>query len=208
MSKRSKAIYDAQEAGVVRQSAAIVEYLQKTGVIIPEKTSNEKSERLRSGVAQKKYHNTKLLLKKYRLISWVLECFPGEIGEELLLPTKDLDEIIARLDLELAMENRVIEEKLNTAVKTRLLLGRIQEALSVLQTHPNHGQRLYDVIYATYIDPVKRSIPELLEHLDTSQRTYYRFRKEAMEIISIRLWSSPSGEIDTWLDVIAMIEEL
>lgn len=40
------------------------------------------------------YHNAELLLKNYRNIVWILECFPSFIVEELDRPMNQLDTIL------------------------------------------------------------------------------------------------------------------
>ena len=39
-------------------------------------------------------------------------------------------------------------------------------------------------------------------------RHYYRLRREAITIMSIRLWSAPSGETASWLEVLTILEEM
>ncbi len=74
---------------------------------------------------QMAYHNTELLLKHYRDIVWLLECFPDTIADELEEPMKDVDELIDRLDLEMAKGNRRVENRLRSLEATRLMLDRI-----------------------------------------------------------------------------------
>lgn len=78
----------------------------------------------------------------------------------------------------------------------------------MLRKKPGNGELLYSILYATYIDPEKRKHEELLKSLDLSSRTYYRLRREAITILSIRLWSAPSGDIDAWLEVLTLLENL
>lgn len=35
---------------------------------------------------------------------------------------------------------------------------------------------------------------------------YYRLRTQAINIIALRLWSAPAGEIDSWLEVLTILE--
>ena len=50
------------------------------------------------------YHNT-LLLQHYRIIVWMLECFPETVAQELDKPLKNLDALLEQVDLEMAMGN-------------------------------------------------------------------------------------------------------
>ena len=121
---------------------------------------------------QKLYHNTQVLLSHYRDIAWVL-----------------------RMDAEAGMGNRKLESRVESLRKSRLLLDRINEALTVLKKKPGNGPRLYELIYLTYIVPEKLSHTDLLFRLDLSSRQYYRLREEAISILSIRLWSVPEEEL-------------
>ncbi len=152
------------------------------------------------------YHNTELLLKQYRNISWLVECFPDQIAEELDQPLEDVDKLIEKLDVEMAYGNRKIENRMEALQRTRLLLDRINEALTVLKKKPQIGERLYELIYETYIIPEKLTHVELLYRLNLSTRHYYRLKEEALNILSIRLWSSPKGEINFWLEMLAILE--
>ncbi len=82
-----------------------------------------------------------------------MQCFPDTIAEELEQPFQNVDEMIERLDLEITLGNYKIENRLASIRKTRLVLDRINEALTVLKKKPEDGERLYDLIYLTYITP-------------------------------------------------------
>lgn len=71
-----------------------------------------------------------------------------------------------------------------------------------------NGEDLYSVLYTTYLDPVERKHEEILKELRMTSRTYYRLRREAITIMSIRLWSAPSGETASWLEVLTILEEM
>ena len=72
---------------------------------------------------------------------------------------------------------------------------------------PDDGERLYELIYLTYIGPEVLNHNDLLYRLNVSSRHYYRLREQAISILSIRLWSAPNKEIDFWLDILSAIEE-
>ena len=96
----------------------------------------------------------------------------------------------------------------NAMMKTRYLVDRIHEALAVIRKKPGNGEDLYSVLYTTYLDPVERKHEEILKELRMTSRTYYRLRREAITIMSIRLWSAPSGETASWLEVLTILEEM
>ena len=157
--------------------------LLEDGSIADESRRKAQQERL-----QKLYHNTQLLLSHYRDIAWVLECFPETVAQELEEPLDKLDSRVESLR------------------KSRLLLDRINDALTVLKKKPGNGPRLYELIYLTYIVPEKLSHTDLLFRLDLSSRQYYRLREEAISILSIRLWSVPEEELGKLVGLVEALE--
>lgn len=206
MNTRNK--YEEEEKNLASKSAAFVQYLMRRGLLVDQRVLNEDAQRRRQEVARKAYHNTELLLTSYREIVWALESVPDQIASELQMPFATLDELIDRIDLELGMENKRLEGRLNSVTKSRLLIDRINEAVSVLKTKPKDGKDLYRVIYKTFMDPVvSRNIYDLFYELNLSKRKYYELRKKAIRLISLRLWSAPDKEVDVWLDVLMMLND-
>ena len=208
MRRKKTTLYDAHEKRILEQTSAFAEFFTKKGAIGDQNIEDEKIRRIRQAAAKKAYHNTEVLLEQYKTIVWILECAPGELAEELKLPTKDIDELVSRIDFEMAIENKRLESRLNTIIKTRILLERVQDALMVLRKKPGDGELLYRLIYDAYLDPTERIAQELIERAQLAPRTYYRMRAEAISIMSIRLWSAPPGEIDDWLEILTMMEQI
>ena len=209
-SMRSKKItpYDEEELKLQAQSASIVDYLKRKGIVEDTHIDNEKIRKAQQSKAQKAYHNTEVLLNQYRMVVWVLECIPGEIAAELLGPVKDIDVLAEKLDLHMSLDNKRVESRVNAMMKTRFLVDRIHEALTILRKKPGNGEELYSIIYTTYIDPVERKHEEILAKLGMTTRTYYRLRKDAITLLSCRLWSAPSEETAAWLEVLTLLQEL
>mgnify|MGYP005800690851 FL=1 len=103
------------------------------------------------------------------------------------------------------MGNRKLESRVESLRKSRLLLERINDALTVLKKKPSNGPRLYELIYLTYIVPEKLSHTDLLFRLDLSSRQYYRLREEAISILSIRLWSVPEEELGRLVGLVEVL---
>ena len=151
---------------------------------------------------QKLYHNTQVLLSHYRDIAWALECFPETVAQELDEPFDKLDTLLDRMDAEGCMGNRKLENRVESVRKSRLLLDRVNEALTILRKKPGNGARLYELIYLSYIAPEKLSHTDLLFRLDLSSRQFYRLRDQAIDVIAVRLWAVPVGEMDLLLGVV------
>ena len=208
MRRKKVSLYDSHEKRILEQSSVFAMFLTKRGLLEDESIQDERMRKIRQSTAKKAYHNTEILLGLYRTIVWVLNCVPGDLAEELCVPTRDVDALLHRLDFELSQENRRLEGRLNTVIKTRILLSRVQDALMVLRKKPEDGELLYQLIYDAYLDPIERKTEELVKRLQMSPRTYYRRRAEAISIISIKLWSAPAGEIDDWLELLTMMENM
>lgn len=146
------------------------------------------------------------MLKHYRDIVWALECFPGEVAQELDQPLKDLDALLSVVDTQMVLGNAKLEHRLLSIRKSRLLLDRINEALTVLRHKPGNGELMYNIIFQTFITPDKPSHTDILYRLDISERHYYRLRQQAVNILSIRLWTAPAGCLDAWLELLTLLE--
>ena len=184
---------------------AILKLFTQRGIIAKRTEAGDTARR-----SQKKkfnvYHNTLSLLKEYRTIAWILECFPDSIAEELDKPFETVDELIDHVDIETAFGNSRLENRIESMKKTRMILDRINDALTVLKKLPGEGERLYELLYLTYIAPETLNHNELLYRLNLSSRHYYRLRERAISVISIRLWSAPNRDIEFWLDLISVLE--
>ena len=208
MKDTKKMTYEQQEAQIAEKSQAFINLLTQRGILANPDVSDEKIRAARQRKDRDRYHNTLLLLQSYRTLVWAMECFPVTVAEELDKPLTDMDELLEQMDLQLAMGNRKLENQLEGARKSRILLDRVNDALTVLKHKPSNGKRLYQIIYLTYISPEELSHTELLYRLDMSSRHYYRLRQQAISILSIRLWSAPSAEVDLWLDMLSFLEAL
>ncbi len=190
------------------QPDVVMEMLAKRGLIGDAKISSEKAREAQQKKNKAAYHNTALLLKHYRMISWMLECFPDTIAQELEQPFEGLDQLIERLDIERAYGNRKLENRLESIQKTRLMIDRVNEALSILKRKPGDGEMLYQLIYLSYIAPEELSHVEILFRLAVSSRQYYRLRQDAINILSIRLWSAMTKEGDFWLEMLTLLDNM
>lgn len=203
-----KALYEQQESKISAQSDAFIKLLTKRGILEDQQIDDDRIRQAQKEKKRNTYHNTIMLLQHYRNIQWAMECFPASVAEELDMPLDGLDALLDRMDLELGMDNRKLESRLESVKKSRLLLDRVNEALTVVRRKPENGQRMYELLYLTYISPEHLSHSELLFRLDISSRHYYRLRSQAINILSIRLWSAPAGEVDSWLEVLTLLESL
>lgn len=205
---KGQSAYEQQESRLSAQSSAFIQLLTQRGFLKDPDIDDDKIRQIQQEKRRHTYHNTEMLLRHYRDIVWALECFPETVVEELERPMEELDAILDYIDVEMGMGNKKLENRMESIRKSRLLLDRINEALSVLKRKPDNGEKMYELIRLTYIEPEKLSHAELLLRLDISSRHYYRLRQQAINILSIRLWSTPVAEMDSWLEVLTLLEEL
>lgn len=184
----------------------LLSLLERRGVVADVSIANEKARQAEQAMRRNMYHNTTLMLKYYRDIVWALECFPEQVAEELDRPLKDLDALLSTVDTQLAMGNSKLERRLQNVKQSRILLDRINDALTVLRHKPGNGEMMYNIIYQTFIIPEKLSHADILYRLDISDRHYYRLRQQAINILSILLWMAPSGGLDAWLEILTLLE--
>lgn len=187
-------------------SSAFVDILEKAGIIGDHNIKDEKKREEKQQKARSSYHCTTSLLKNYRKIVWALECYPGEVAAELDRPLEDLDAILDGIDVETSLYNRKLENRLESILRSRLLIDRVNEALTFLQKKPGDGKTLYDIIYHTYVSPDNLNNADVIKLLGISQRHYYRLRTEAIELLSLRLWSTSSRVLDLWLEISSIFE--
>ncbi len=181
---------------------AVLSFLRERGILADESITPRQVEDKKRKEA---YHNTLLLLSNCRNILWQTDSELDTIAAELNLPLQKLDAVLSRIDAEIGMENRRLELRLERLAKTRQLLDRINDALTTLKYKPDNGPLLYDLIYLTYISEEKLHQTDVLYRLNISRRHYYRLKEQAINIISLRLWSVPSKNIDLWLDLVSML---
>lgn len=208
MSKQEeKSLYEQQEEHILEKSDAFISILTQRGILGDIQINDQKIREAQKEKRKLAYHNTEMLLKNYRHIIWQAECEAGRIADELNLPLHNLDAILSRVDAEIGMGNRRLEMKLESLNKFRILIDRVNEALSLLKKKPDNGEKLYELIYLTYISPDKLTQNDVLYRLDVSRRHFYRLREQALTVLSIRLWAAPTSELDIWLDLLTLIDK-
>ena len=184
-----------------------IDFLLNSGYLADPKIENQEVREKRQEDNRKIYHNTQLMLQHYRDLAWVLEGIPSELKAELDIPFADLDALISRLDLELSLNNRRLESRIDALIKSRALVDRLNEAISFLRTKPGEGELLYQIIYHTYIGKKTHSFYDLIELVGLSKSRYYTLRKRAITMIGVKLWSVPDEKLELWLELLSYFEQ-
>ena len=208
MSKQDELQYEQQEKRIQAQSDVFITLLTKRGILGDSRIDDAQRRAARQEKTKNCYHNTLMLLQHYRTLVWMLECFPETVAAELDRPFEGVDKLIEDVDVEVALGNKKIESRMQGMQKSRLLMDRLNEALTVLRKKPDNGERLYNLIYTTYIAPEALNHQEVLYRLNLSSRNFYRYRQQAISILSIRLWATAAPDVDFWLEMLTLLEGL
>jgi len=208
MSKQDELQYEQQEKRIQAQSDVFITLLTKRGILGDSRIDDAQRRAARQEKTKNCYHNTLMLLQHYRTLVWMLECFPETVATELDRPFEGVDKLIEDVDVEVALGNKKIESRMQGMQKSRLLMDRLNEALTVLRKKPDNGERLYNLIYTSYIAPEVLNHQEVLYRLNLSSRNFYRYRQQAISVLSIRLWATAAPDVDFWLEMLTLLEGL
>lgn len=149
-----------------------------------------------------KFHDTWLLLRKYRDVVWGLELsvqqvkrrFQMEFGSSI----EDFLEsvYIAGVDF----SDNGIEEQARNIEKSYQMLKLLESSVNIMRNKHKCGEMYYWLLYYSYLSPQQyRSVDEIIEMLrphisDISQRTFFRRRKDAINALSSILWGYTSKD--------------
>lgn len=155
-----------------------------------------------------RYHDTLLLLKKYRDVVWSLsvsvehaksdfrECFGGSIEDFL-------DSVyVAGVDL----SGTDIESRAKCIERSNKMLNLVDEAVATMREKYKHGELYYQVLYFNYFSTREyRSQEEVLEALSEAgfpmcRKTMIDYRTLAVNLVSSFLWGYTAKETKEILD--------
>ena len=152
---------------------------------------------------KKTYHNTELLLKKYREVVWSIEvsAIQAQISFEVEMGCK-LEEFLemsyaAGADL----AGTDIQEQMRTMERNKKMLKIIESAVNLLKRKQGQGEEYYNIIYYTYMsEKTYKKVENIIEKIASvtgeymSWKTYYAKKKRAIETLSTILWGFTSKE--------------
>lgn len=152
---------------------------------------------------QKLYHNTEVLLRKYRDVVWSLEisAIQAQMNFEFEMGSK-LDEFLgmsyaAGADL----TGTDIQEQIRTLERNKKMLRIIETAVDAIKKSVNNGEIYYWTLYYTYMSEKReKTIEDIMVKISEktgeymSWKTYYRKRRQATELLSTILWGFTSKE--------------
>ena len=139
----------------------------------------------------KMLHQSKLLLEMYRRVVWGVEhsLYDLEVTAEEF-GSRRIQQLIDFLafDFEREIDEDKIESHLSSIAATQDLILLIDRALLRLREYPELGEVYFDLLNKKYIIKYGYSDQELMESLDLTHSTFYRYKKCATHLLGVILW--------------------
>jgi hypothetical protein len=136
-------------------------------------------------------HQSRLLLEMYRRVVWGvkyslydLEATAEEFGSRRI---QQLIDFLA-FDFEREIDADKIESHLNSIASTHDLIMLIDRALMRLREYPELGEIYFELLNKKYIIKYSYSDQELMESLDLTRSTFYRYKRYATHLLGVILW--------------------
>lgn len=148
------------------------------------------------------YHNTFLLLKKYRDVVWSLELSVKKLQSRFQIEMgSSIDDFLDSVYLAgVDFADSGIVEHTKSIEQSHKMLKLMESAIDLLRNKHKYGEMYYWILYYAFLSPQQyKNADEIIEQLtphirDISYRTYYRKRREAIESLSCILWGYTEKE--------------
>jgi hypothetical protein len=92
------------------------------------------------------------------------------------------------LDFDEHADKRNVADRLRSICETNDLVDIVDQALLKMRTYPVHGDLYYQILTKQYISLYNMTEQELLTELCLERSTFYRRKKEALNLIGVILW--------------------
>ena len=155
-----------------------------------------------------KYHDTLLLLRKYRDVVWGLELSVQQVKRRFQMEFgSSIEDFLESIYLAgVDFSDNGIEEQARSIEKSYQMLKLLENSINIMRNKHKHGEKYYWLLYYSYLSPQQyQSVDEIIEmvrsHIsDISQRTFFRRRKDAIEALSSILWGYTSKDSLSFLE--------
>lgn len=136
--------------------------------------------------ADRRLHNTKLLLRNYRMLEIHAE---NSVFGRTQMDESAYDILESMMTMNMYNDDVVVESIKKSATKTAIMVGHIKTMLEMFKIFCERSsneldERRYDVIHGLYISDPKVTRKELAEKWNVSTDTTYSDEKIAMERLS------------------------
>lgn len=147
------------------------------------------------------WHDTQLLLRKYRQVKWALEVSSQQALKELQQRTGGtLDTFLhAAVFAGADISNTHLEGRAQSLERSRKMLALINESVDLMRRNHPRGELYYQTIYHFYLSPKELTISCILAEMEkngytVSDNTLRKHRNEAIKIIGEILWGYDDQE--------------
>ena len=148
------------------------------------------------------YHDTWMLLRKYRDVVWSLEISVQHVRAkfEIEYGTSIEDFLDSTYLAGADLAGSDIEHHAKCIERSHKMLKLLDSAVELLRTRHKNGETYYWLLYYSFLSPQQlKSTEEIIETLrphirDISLRTYYRKRREAINTLGSVLWGYTSKD--------------
>ncbi len=154
------------------------------------------------------YHNTEVLLKKYRDVVWSIDVstLQAQVSFELEMDCKLEEFLEMSYEAGANFTGTHIHEQMRSMERNKKMLKIIEAAVNIMRKHQRDGEEFYWILYYTYLSdkPCKRiedTIRKIEEKTESmAWKTYFNRRRKAIEILSTILWGFTSKECKSILE--------
>lgn len=148
------------------------------------------------------YHNTYLLLSKYRDVVWSLELSVQRVKNRFQLEMgSSIEDFLDSAYLAgVDFSQSGVEEHTKSIERSYKMLKLMESSIELLRNKHKNGENYYWILYYSFLSPNQyRNAEEILEVLEphigyVCTKTYYRKRREAIDALSSILWGFTSKE--------------
>ena len=148
------------------------------------------------------YHNTYLLLKKYRDVVWSLELSVQKLKNKFRIEMgSSIEDFLDSAYLAgVDFADSGLTEHTKSIEQSHKMIKLMESAVELLRNKHKYGETYYWILYYAFLSPQQyKNADEIIEKLmphirDISYRTYYRKRREAIESLSCILWGYTEKE--------------
>ena len=163
----------------------------------------------RSGVINKQfageeneaYHDIIALFKIYRSVNWRMQVKVNQVKHRIQWEYgTDIDtflDSVYQAGMDINQDLGDMKERIETINRSNKFLKLIDEAVELMRKFHPQGERLYWVLYYSYMSAYRaENIEEILDKLEPHfpkitrihRATYFRWREQAFEAVSGILW--------------------
>lgn len=148
------------------------------------------------------FHRSRLILKIYRDVVWVLSERAEELQETAwIMGEQDIESGLCYLEnFAPDIELQAFEEKVCCLVQNQMLVNIIDRALLRLKRYPDRGELYYEILTKQFIYRFNSTEKELLEELNIERSVFYDRKREAkggrcyVQYVSVLIISIFSGQ--------------